>query len=352
MYPAVRPSFRSDGRERPEREGFRAAWENQFMSERSARSGRMRWLLMVTVSVASLAWVVVLLQDALPELRANLPDLDIRWLAMPLIGCIACGYIGFEAFRALLLHAKGDAYSRRTLGHLFFVAQLMKHLPGRVWGVAYQATAGGSIGLSVWASVTAAQMVLAAGTAAWMSLTVAGFARSPTLGSIALIAGAFAYMAGWNRSLLDLMLRLIGSLPGRFFNKARNALQPFVDASPRFKLRMLGLFGSYWLVYLASWAGYGFAWPGLHPLDALTLCALYTIAWLAGYFSLVTPSGIGVRELVFVFLAHRFPADAVAGLAILGRFMLLLADLALGVAFAPFVPGDRASKGAGSETAD
>ena len=73
----------------------------------------------------------------------------------------------------------------------------------------------------------------------------------------------------------------------------------------------------------------------------MVLCALYVIAWMAGYFSLVTPSGLGVRELVFVFLAHRFPPDAVAGLAIFGRAMLLVADILLGAIFGPFVPGQR-----------
>lgn len=299
---------------------------------------RLRWLLMVVVSLVALGWTVVLLHDALPELRKSLPHMKLGWLALPLVGCITCGYVGFEAFRALLRHVAPLAYGRLVLGHLYFVAQLMKHLPGRVWGVAYQSTAGSEVSLGTWASVTAVHMVIATGMAIWMALTVVGFVASPVWGMSALLLGAAGFVFGWQTASLGVLLRLLAKLPGRIFAKAAGALGQFVDAPAQFKLKVLGLFSAYWLLYLVSWAGYGWAWPGLTPGDGMVLCALYTVAWLAGYFSIVTPSGLGVRELVFAVLAHRYPADAVAGLAVFGRAMLLLADVVLGAAYGPFVP--------------
>jgi uncharacterized membrane protein YbhN (UPF0104 family) len=68
------------------------------------------------------------------------------------------------------------------------------------------------------------------------------------------------------------------------------------------------------------------------------MCAYYMVAWFVGYVSLLTPSGLGVRELVFAWLAKDFPPDAVALMAVVGRVSLLAVDLALGLAFAPFVP--------------
>lgn len=308
------------------------------MSEKKAWYERWRWLFMTVVTLAALVWTILLLRDALPELRADLPRLQAWWLLLPMAGLVACGYIGFEAFRALLLHVKPQVYGRLALGHLYFVAQLMKHLPGRVWGIAYQTTAGNQVNLAVWASVTVTHMVIATGVAVWMAMAVMGFAYSPELGALALVSGLAAYAIGWQRRPLTMLLALISRLPGRMFARAGSALLPFVEASFRFKLRILLLFGSYWLIYLVSWAGYGLAWPGLSPADGMVLCALYVIAWMAGYFSLITPSGLGVRELVFVFLAHRFPPDAVAGLAIFGRAMLLVADILLGAIYGPFVP--------------
>jgi uncharacterized membrane protein YbhN (UPF0104 family) len=70
----------------------------------------------------------------------------------------------------------------------------------------------------------------------------------------------------------------------------------------------------------------------------MQLCAFYMVAWFVGYVSLLTPSGLGVRELVFAWLAKDFAGDAVALMAVVGRINLLFVDLFMGLAFAPFAP--------------
>ena len=99
------------------------------------------------------------------------------------------------------------------------------------------------------------------------------------------------------------------------------------------KGRIFTLFLLSWLIYLGCWTGYSWAWPGLSPIDAVWLCAFYTLAWFAGYISLITPSGLGVRELVFIALAKDFPPDIITGITISGRIILLLVDLIFGLFF-------------------
>lgn len=298
---------------------------------------RWRWLFVVLSAVA-LAWTVALLWRAWPELRANLPRLHVGWLLLTLVGNVASGYLGFEAFRALFQRMKPGVYGRLHLAHLYFTGQLMKHLPGRIWGVAYQSSTGERASLVEWMSITVAYMVLTTGFAVWVAAIVLGFMLSAGWGWFALIAGLAIYVAGWHRRPLTTLLALLQKLPGRAFTRLGGALLPFVDVDTNYKRRVLVLFAANWLVYLVSWGGYGLAWPDLTAADGIQLCAIYTVAWLAGYLSLVSPSGIGVRELVFVLLAHRFPADAVAGLAVFGRVALLFADVLLGALFSPFHP--------------
>ena len=76
------------------------------------------------------------------------------------------------------------------------------------------------------------------------------------------------------------------------------------------------------------------AWPRLSAFDGTVLCAMYTLAWFIGYVTLISPSGMGVRELAFALIAHRYPPDVIAGMAIIGRVMLLATDVFLGMAFA------------------
>jgi hypothetical protein len=288
------------------------------------------------LALVALAWTVWLLWGALPALRANSSRLKLGWLSLTLLGNMVSGYLGFEAFRALFNHMRPGLYPRPLLAHLYFTGQLMKHLPGRIWGVAYQSTTGHKATLVEWVGVTTVYMVLTAGFALWVSASVLGFMLGLPWGVLALVAGSATYGLLWRVTPLTVLLDLLCRIRVHALVRLCNALRAFADVDKGFKRTVLYWFAASWLVYLLAWAGYGLAWPDLTAADGIWLCAIYTVAWFAGYVSLVSPSGVGVRELVFVLLAHRFPPDAVAGMAVLGRVTLLAVDVLLGMVFAPF----------------
>lgn len=296
---------------------------------------RIRWISLPLALVA-LGWTVWLLWGSWPQLQVNFPKLHVRWLAFTLVGNVISGYLGFEAFRVLFIRMHPATYSRTGLAHLYFVGQLMKHLPGRIWGVAYQSAAGRQATLTEWVGVTAIYMVLATLFALWAASIVIGFMVWWLWGVLALCAGLVIYTFGWNARLLDALLDHIRKVSPKALYSLFNALQSFTGIDASFKSRLWCWFMASWLVYLLAWAGYGMAWPDLTAADGIWLCAIYTVAWFVGYISLISPSGVGVRELVFVLLAHRFPPDAIAGMAVLGRTTLLIVDLILGAAFLPF----------------
>jgi len=290
----------------------------------------------VLLALSALAWTVWLLWGALPALRANLPRLKLGWLSLTLLGNVVSGYLGFEAFRALFNRMRPGLYSRSLLAHLYFTGQLMKHLPGRVWGVAYQSATGHKATLAEWVGVTTVYMALTTGFALWVSASVLGFMHGLSWGVLVLFAGGATYGLLWRARPLTALLNLWCRIPVKVLARLCDALRAFADVDTRFKRTVLCWFTASWLVYLLAWASYGLAWPGLASADGIWLCALYTIAWFVGYISLFSPSGVGVREMVFVLLAQRFPPDAVAGMAVLGRVTLLLVDVLLGTLFAPF----------------
>lgn len=293
-------------------------------------------VLLVPLAMAALGWAVFLLWDAWPQLRLNLPRLQVRWLLLPLVGTMVAGYLGFEAFRTLFNQMRPGLFQRLELAHLYFTGQLMKHLPGRIWSVAYQSSVGDRASLPEWISVTVAHMLLSIWFALWTSTSVFGFMLEWQLGVLAFVAGAGIYVLGWHPRLLGWMPRLLGRAKAGGLTSLAVAVQSLLRVDARFKLIVgFWLLGS-WFLYLIAWGGYGMAWPNLSAADGIWLCAMYTLAWFVGYISLITPSGIGIRELVFVLLARDFPPDAVAGMALLGRFTLLLVDVILGGLFAPF----------------
>ncbi|MGM9516610.1 hypothetical protein ACS5PK_20350 [Roseateles sp. DB2] len=301
---------------------------------------RLRWLMM-PLAVVSLGWTASLLADSWPALHHSLPQVQWTWLLWTLALNVLSGYLAFEAFRALFNKVQPSSYGRLQMAHLYFAGQLMKHLPGRVWGLAYQAAQGQRASLAQWVAVTSVYMVLSTAIALWVAGTVLSFYVAWIWGLAAFGAGVAAYLLGWQAAPLKALLSLArrASLPA--LTRLSDALQPFTNLDAHFKWQVLAWFLASWGLYLLAWAGYGMAWPGLQAIDGVWLCSLYTVAWFVGYASLVTPSGLGVRELTFVLLAQQFPADVVAGMAVLGRLVLLCVDVLLGAAFLPFgAPND------------
>lgn len=299
------------------------------------RHRRFGWLFLL-LAILALAWTVWLLWGAWPQLRINLRRLEVRWLLVTLVGNVLAGYLGFEAYRTLFERMRPRVYGRLQLAHLYFTAQLMKHLPGRIWGVTYQSATGDRATLAEWVSVTAVYMVLTAGFALWVAAAIVGFMFAWGWGVLATLLGAAAYSLVWRPRPLTRLLGLVRRIRIRSIARICDAVQPFAAVDARFKRTVWFWFVAGWGIYLLAWVGYGMAWPDLTAADGVWLCAIYTLAWFAGYASLISPSGVGVRELVFVVLAHGFPPDAVAGMVVLGRVILLAVDVILGVAFLPF----------------
>lgn len=298
---------------------------------------RLRPLFLV-VALGALAWTIWLLRDALPTLLNVLPSMSWSWLVIALLANATSAYLAFEAFFALFGRVCPIGYRRPQLAHLYFTGQVMKHLPGRVWGLAYQASVGGNAGWSEWLSTTVAFSLLNAAFACWLGAVVIGFRSHWYFGVLALFVGIFAYAVGWSPRWVAVVGGVIRKLSLRSAAPFLDAIEQLSGVTTRFKWVVWCLFAASWLVYLLAWVGYAAAWPGITSMDGVWLCALYTVAWLAGYLSLVTPSGLGVRELTFAWLAKDFPDDAVLLMAIVGRVALLFVDLALGLVFAPFVP--------------
>ena len=296
---------------------------------------RWRWIS-IPITIMTVTWTAWILWKALPEIISILPNLESEWILITLIGCMISAYAGFEGFRLLFNNSCPGAYSRAALAHLFFTGQLMKHLPGRIWSIAYQSAAGQRASVSQWVGLTIIHMGLTIFFATGASISIIAWQHNWLTGIAAIALGALTYSIIWNRKITNAILDAAQKIPTKFIRKTILTIKPYATADIDLKAKVLIYFTTSWAIYFTAWASYGAAWPGLIAADGVLLCAYYTLAWLAGYLSFVSPSGLGVRELAFITLAHNFPADAVAGMVIFGRTILLIVDIALGITFAYF----------------
>lgn len=308
---------------------------------RAIRLGVWR-IVAALLTVAAIAWVLLLVLNAWPDVAAHYQEIDFVRLALALLLSIAAAWLTFLAFAVIVTTLGLSGYRLREVAHLYFVAQLLKHLPGRMWGIGYQwAASGRAVTLGVWLQANAFHMLFATYFALWSSAIAISLSMNLVMGVLIVIAGVVGCVLLWNTPRLLGAIAWIGSLVGKCVDdRLASALVTLpVDR----KLNILLLFTMSWVMWYAAWYVNGTAYAPLGGVGGMRLWAYYMVAWFVGYISLLTPSGLGIRELVFAWLAQGFPNDAIILMAVIGRVSLLLVDLALGLLFAPFSPRARGS---------
>jgi len=296
----------------------------------------------ILVTAGSGIWVIWLMVRVWPEFSARIDQVSLSLLSIGLLLSLGAAYLTFEAFVILVRLFGIPALPRREIGHLYFTTQLLKHLPGRIWGIGYQWAVGGTRRtLGNWVLVNVCHTLLATFFALWSAALALGLLRGTKWVALVLVMGPVAYAMFWLLGSSGAVSRWFAYLPKRICDLCQSMLGLLGNASVSARLRLFLCFAASWLIYYASWFLSGLAYPPLGGIGGVGLCAYYMLAWFVGYVSLLTPSGLGVRELVFVWLAKDYPGDAVALMAVVGRVSLLSVDLILGLLFAPFAPRNQ-----------
>lgn len=209
---------------------------------------------------------------------------------------------------------------------IFFVANLGRYIPGKVWQLAGLAYLAGKRGVAV--PVASAAAVLG---------------QLCSLGAAALVAAGALWLVGSSVLAEDLapyalaLAGLIGLVV---------ALPPVLRASLRlgFRLGRRGgeapeldpWFGARWLgLYVPGWIGYGVAFgllwsafPDTPPVAWKLAIGSFAAAYFLGYAAVFAPAGVGVREGVLAAaLAPSLGVASATVLAIIARIWMTLTEL-------------------------
>lgn len=286
------------------------------MTLRQQPVARLLSHLVVAVALGSIGYQ---LWQAWPQLR------DVRPAALPVAIALLCG--GASLLLSALLW-------RNTLGRLgaplttsvavriWFASQIARYAPGNIWhllGRAYLAQQAGvaapllslSLMLEMLQTITAALVVAAASLIFWRQQNVFGL---------------------WTLLLAPLLICYTWP---QLLQRPMNALlQKLGRPSTGLRLQRHDLFAVL-PGYCATWLVYG---CGLYllarsiyplPLEEFPMIVgSFAIAWVVGFLSFITPSGLGVREGVLSYLlAQTMPLPVALLLALLARIWLTLAEM-------------------------
>ncbi|GAA2223800.1 hypothetical protein GCM10010232_05530 [Streptomyces amakusaensis] len=280
----------------------------------------VRRFLTPVVILAALTGLVLLLRDEGPAAARAFGRAE----ALPLLAASLTAYLAglFLAVRSWRALVPGEHRVRGlTAARIFFLGQLGKYVPGRIWGLLAHVTHGRAAG------VTGARMTSAYLLA--LALTVV------TGAGIALLAAPAALPGGghWPWLCLPALALLACTVRPALATRPVTALlrlfgqsvQPPPDSAVRRSI----------LLALASWLISGLhLWFLVLALDAPPWSGLtaavgaFALAAVVSSLAVIVPDGWGVRELtITAALSAVLPAGAAATAAIASRAVCVAAEL-------------------------
>jgi glycosyltransferase 2 family protein len=284
---------------------------------------RWRVILQLALAAVVVAYVGRSVAQNWNSYRSLRIALELRpgWLAISFGSLAVVSALQIESWRIIL---RGWAQRLRFLAaaRIWFLANLGRYVPGKVWSVAGMVVLAEQEGVARWASAAAAVAVQAIGigTAAVLVTAATPHAYSALQMAAALILAAGTVgMLGWK-----------GALP---------RIGRMVGASAEWRALPLGAVLGGSAVTLLGWCVYGFAfWAlgrGLGLPAALPLpqaAGVFALGYIVGLLALFAPGGLGPREFMFqALLTPYLGVGGAAALTIASRLQLTLTEAAAGL---------------------
>lgn len=193
-----------------------------------------------------------------------------------------------EAWRRVVT-GWGSHLRYRDAARIWFISNLGRYVPGKVWQLTAMAVLAERVGVSRYAAAGSALLVNLANIVAGIGVvafTAAGLLGHPVLWVGG--AGTLVVLLALTPRLLPALARLYGRLRGRPTDV------PVMPAGPIWLAAALS--GAAWGIYGVAFMLFS---QGIVPGTAGDLgawIAAFTASYLAGYLFLPAPGGIGVRE--------------------------------------------------------
>jgi len=226
-----------------------------------------------------------------------------------------------------LLHTPLD---NLTLIHSYTQSQIVKYIPGKIWGVVFQASSlGDNVRKSdVWVVNLLQIMILNSFSLIVLMATIFFIdALSVTIKATVLIGGVVAML---------LVYFYFGRIL-RFAGMDETTLRKYaalIDAKLLRRISFIVLFD--WIFYIAMWAA--LAYGQLSFFNVFVTAVNYTTASIIGWLVFFLPSGIVVREAVFIAFGQIIGENMslLVVYSIFARLLFLAGDLLLYLLTATF----------------
>lgn len=247
-----------------------------------------------------------------------------------------------------LLHYQGHSLSFRESSFLWLSAQLKRYIPGNVWSF---------VGLAVSYNehkVTKKDLAYAILIESELVIIVTFVLSLLTIPFLAMHFIRFPMPAdqiAWILGVLFLLGILIyifagtwiGNKKGKVFTILRHLLSRF---TPKENTILILLMAASYVFYALGYYCSIAAIVPLNPTHLLTFSGIFIFSLVAGYLSVITPTGLGVREGFIALGLSKFIPLGIAGFAALfSRIIIVISELlTLGLSYLWYKAGDKYRK--------
>lgn len=277
--------------------------------------GPLKRAMLTLLLLASLGYLAFVVRKDFEAFIAVLAALDLGMVALSVLSALV-----MMVLKALYHLDLCRALSERhvpaaPLLRAYATAQVVRYLPGKVWGVVYQASRLSDLGAGRIVTANLMQML---------------HTNLVAVGVIAGVLGSMVLERAWPLAALVLGLLVVEVLHRRprlermivaLVTRSQGRAEPQAAVvSPR-PVRATTILALEWVAYYAMW------WTLLAPVgwsEMLVPSTWYAAASLLAILAFVVPGGIGVREALFVSLAGGGFAPGAASLVALAAAMRLI----------------------------
>jgi glycosyltransferase 2 family protein len=305
---------------------------------------RTLWRVGQTLVVAVVIWFAGtrLWQQWNQTSRGDLRiSIDVPLLLIASLIVFATYLLLIEVWRAVLARY-GKSLPRGAATRIWFASNLGKYVPGKIWQITAMTMFVTRYGVTAASAGAAAILITIANVAAGFAYVLAGGVQSlsssggsratllATVVLIVLLSAAPLLADGW-------------SVLARRLRRPHLAVRMPVGAS------VIALLGSAvaWMMYgvafrlfagslIGTTTGSWFAWGGA-----------YTLSYLVGYLTLISPGGLGIREVtlsqLLTSLSLTTPSQAIV-ITLASRLWLTILEIAPGIVALLLSPEFRAGR--------
>lgn len=272
-----------------------------------------------------LVFVMYLSQDIWPSLITAVASANMPLFLLSIGIGIFCNFVMAVCFNRLLAK-QGVEISDRLAVKICFIGQIAKYVPGKIWGMVYQAShLPGLAGFRGVVLANIEMMMLSLGMTLLVAVGLFASFVDWRISVLVLLLGLVGFLFFYKRNFMGLLIKI---LPDRWSNApsdcSKQSYHPRnVDGAIFYVIYCSAYISSYFLLLYSAFS--------MSAMDIIMVTALMAASWVGAALTLIVPAGMGVRELLFILAGEivlpDIPSEDLIAIAVIVRGWQILQEL-------------------------